>query len=57
MRIKVIITAAEANDEGYWVGFCEMRGIDKWGLSEGIIDSNAEFELTLTEALELGIIK
>jgi len=55
--MKVTVTARELLDRGLWIEFCEKRGINSWAINEGQMLDSEEFELTPTEAIELGLLK
>ncbi len=54
--MKITITASEAHDKCNWTKFCNMVGLDYYCLNNGM-PSDREFELTLEQVLELGLIK
>ena len=55
--MKVVLTATEAITYGYWENICNLQGINIWAVNEGLMDGDEEIELTIEEALKLGIIK
>ena len=55
--MKIIVTASELMEMQKWLEFCDLRGINSWGVNEGLFSSSQEFELTKEEAIELKIIK
>jgi hypothetical protein len=56
MEIKVIITAGEAIDSGIWGKLCNMRGINVYAVSEGLMNEDEKIVLTEKEAAQLGIL-
>ena len=56
--MKITVTAREVLDSrlvGAWDKFCDMTGLNYYALNDGI-DSKAEFEITLEQARQLGLI-
>ena len=53
--MKIKITAGEIREQGCWLEFCELRGINEYAMNEGTMESTDEFELTLEEARKIGI--
>ena len=39
------ITAGELIDNGDWVEFCDLNGINPWAVNEGLMESDEEFEI------------
>jgi len=54
--MKIIITAGEAIEKGYWEKVCKWRGWNVWSFNEGLMDRKETIELTEWEANELGIL-
>lgn len=54
--MKVIITAKELVDGGFWKEFCWMRKMDTNVLKEGAIEQDTEFFLSYQEAADIGVI-
>ena len=54
--MKIIITAEELLDSEIWDKFCDLRGIDKWAVNEGLMDYDEEFILSEEEAELLKLI-
>ena len=55
--MKIVVTAREALEEGYWAELCSVKGLNVWITSEGLTNEDDTFELTLEEAKELGLIR
>ncbi len=53
MEITITTTAQEIMDRGAWEEFCELRGINPWCVSEGLMDPDEQFTLS---PREMGII-
>ncbi len=53
--MKVIVTAREALDGGYWLELCDIKGINEWVISEGLMDDSEEIELTAEEVETIGV--
>ena len=56
MEVSIQITAEEINDAGAWPEFCRMRDLNEWGMSEGLIDPEEKFTLTIKEADDLDLL-
>lgn len=54
--MKIILSAEEILDGGYWEEFCEKHGINPWAINEGLMDSDEEFSLSEDEAKSYGFI-
>lgn len=54
--MRVILTAREIMDRGIWDEFCQLRGINPYGMKEGLMDSSDEFSFTEDEAVNLRIL-
>jgi hypothetical protein len=52
--LKIQLTAREINERGLWDKFCEMRGINPWAMSEGLISSDEIFIFDEDELRILG---
>lgn len=55
MTLKV--TLGEMIDHGCWDEFCNVTGMNPWSLNEGRADKGDEYELTLEQAVRLGLIR
>lgn len=55
--MKIIVSAHELMDKSLWSEFCSMTGMNVYAVYEGLLDINAELELTLKQAKELGLIR
>jgi len=53
--MKIIITADEAINLGLWAKLCEVKGLNPWAISEGIIVGHYEITLTEEEANKIGL--
>lgn len=50
------ITVREIIDCGRWDELCELKGLNPWGVNEGLINTDEVIELTDDEARILRII-
>ncbi len=55
MKLNVTITAQEIMDRGAWDKFCELREINQRCVSEGFMDSDEQFTLSLREIVTIGV--
>jgi hypothetical protein len=55
--MKIIVTAYELIDSGYWENYCDKHGINEWSVNEGLMDSDEELVLSEEEARDYGFIK
>ena len=53
--MELIITAGEALDYNWWERICDLKGINVWAISEGLMDRENEIVLTAEELERLGI--
>ena len=53
--MKIKTTPREIIDQGCWLAFCDLKGINEYALNEGTMSDTEEFELTLEEAREIGL--
>lgn len=53
--MKAILTANELISLGLWDKFCDLRGYDRYCVSEGQRDSDEEIVLSLDEMEKLGV--
>lgn len=54
--IKVSVTARELLDQGAWLKACELLGISEWAVNEGQMDGDDVVELTIDQAVTLGLV-
>ena len=52
--MKVIVTASELIDKGYWGDYCEETGLSIWCVNEGLMDSKEEITLTDEQSKKWG---
>ena len=55
-EMKIIVTAREALDGGYWEKLCGLTGINIWAVNGNQMDEDETIELTEEQAKKLGII-
>jgi len=55
--MKMIITAGEALDYGWWSKICDLKGINEWAINEGQMDREEEIELTEKEVIQIGFAR
>lgn len=53
--MKIIVTADEAITYRFWDKLCDLKGINVWAVSEGLMDGDHEITLTVEEAQKLGV--
>lgn len=53
--MKIILTAEEIQDRGFWEKFCKDRGLNKWAVSEGLMNSDTEFTFNEKEVKKYGL--
>lgn len=51
------ITGGELLNNGWWLKYCELTGTNEWCMNEGLASSDTEFELTIEQAAEIGIVR
>lgn len=56
MEVLVKITAGKLLSAGVWEEFCNLRSINEWAVSEGLMDPDEEFTLSMEEADKLGLL-
>ena len=49
--MKLLITVRELIDMGIWEKVCDMKGINPYALSEGLMSEDEEIELSPEETL------
>jgi hypothetical protein len=47
--MRLILTAAEALHKGIWAELCEVKGINEYAISEGLMDADDEIDLSEDE--------
>ena len=57
MNYKIITTPEDLINKGMWKKYCELINIDAWAINKGEINSVGPLELTLNEAIIIGLIK
>ena len=55
--MKYVVTAGEMSNKGLWDQFCEVMGLNPWGMNEGRIQSTEEFTLTEEQAIKIGLVR
>ena len=51
------LTGMELLNNGWWVKYCELTHTNPWCINEGTASYSTEFELTVEQANELGIVR
>ena len=55
--IQVTVTARELLDRYVWDQACDMLGLNRWAMNEGLMDSSDRVTLTLDQARTLGLLE
>jgi len=55
--MKVTITVGEAIQLGIWEELCDIKNINEWAVSAGLMSEDDIIELTLDEAFTLGLYR
>lgn len=50
------VTVRELMDLGLWIEVCDELGINEWAVNEGRMSSSEEVEMTLEQALAVGLV-
>jgi len=53
--MEITITAGELLDQGLWEDACELLNINIWTISEGQMDLDYTFSLSMEQAGKLGL--
>ena len=54
--MKLVITAGEALDYGWWKRICDYKGMNVYAVNEGLMDRDAKIELSQDELQKLGVL-
>lgn len=55
--MNILVTVEEMVEKGNWDRYCEDNGINPWAISEGLMSSQDNIELSEQEACKYGILK
>lgn len=56
MKCNILVTVGYLISENVWAAYCKMTGTDPWAVNEGKINSADTINLSLDEAMEVGIV-